>query len=163
MADKRPYDHQLRTIGQSLEAQRIHTFRLQLQGERFVVTGEPDEETSLLAKLRNWQKRNRSQGLNSSLTFTPRDIEQLDRQGRAQRSKNNRLPDAHSLASTLRTVGALLKSKDAELIELHKREDLSITIVARNSFGHPEFEERTIGSLYDLFLREHEKRGKQKR
>lgn len=160
MAEKKSYDHQLRTIGQSLEAQRIHIFRLQLQGERFVVAGEPDEETSLLAKLRNWQKRNRSEGMNSSLTFTSQDIEQLDRQGRAQRSKTNRLPDSHSLANTLRTVGAHLKSKGAQLIELQKQE-LSITILARNHAGHPEFEERTIASLYDLFLREHEKRGKQ--
>jgi hypothetical protein len=162
MAERKSYDHQLRTIGQSLEAQRIRIFKLQLQGEIFIVTGEPDEETSLLAKLRNWQKRNRSEGLMNSLTFTSQDIEQLDRQGRAQRSKDNRLPDSHSLANTLRTVGAHLKSKGAELIELQKK-DLSITIVARNSSGHPEFEERTIASLYNLFLREHEKRGKSDR
>lgn len=162
MTERKSYDHQLRTIGQSLEAQRIRIFKLQLQGEIFIVTGEPDEETSLLAKLRNWQKRNRSEGLMSSLTFTSQDIEQLDRQGRAQRSKDNRLPDSHSLANTLRTVGAHLKSKGAELIELQKK-DLSITIVARNNSGHPEFEERTIASLYNLFLREHEKRGKNHR
>ena len=161
MAEKKSYDLQLRTIGQSLEAQRIRNFRLRLEGERFVVTGEPDQENSLLAKLRNWQQRNRSEGLNSSLTFTSQDIEQLDRQGRSQRSKTNRLPDSHSLANTLRTVGAHLKSKDAELIELEKKEDLSITIVARNRSGHPELEERTVASLYNLFLREHEKRGKQ--
>lgn len=161
MAEKKSYDHQLRTIGQSLEAQRIRIFKLQLRDERFIVTGEPDEERSLLAKLRNWQKRNRSEGLSNSLTFTAQDIEQLDRQGRVQRSKTNRLPDSHSLANTLRTVGAHLKSKGAELIELQKNEDLSITIVARNRSGHPEFEERSIASLYKLFLREHEKRGKQ--
>ena len=160
MAEKKSYDHQLRTIGQSLEAQRIRIFKLQLRGERFVVTGEPDEEPSLLAKLHNWQKRNRSEGMNSSLTFTSQDIEQLDRQGRVQRSKTNQLPDAHSLANALRTVGAHLKSRDAQLIELHKQE-LSITILARNHAGHPEFEECTIASLYDLFLREHDKRGKQ--
>lgn len=160
MAEKKSYDHQLRTIGQSLEAQRIRIFRLQIQGEGFIVTGEPDEENSLLAKLRNWQKRNRSEGLSNSLTFTSQDIEQLDRQGRAQRSKTNRLPDSHSLANTLRTVGAHMKSKGAELIELQKK-DLSVTILARNNAGHPEFEERTIASLYNLFLREHEKRGKQ--
>ena len=161
MAEKKSYDLQLRTIGQSLEAQRIRNFKLRLQGDRFIVTGEPDQEDSLLAKLRNWQQRNRSEGLNSSLTFTSQDIEQLDHQGRSQRSKTNRLPDSHSLANTLRTVGAHLNSKDAELIELQKKEDLSITIVARNRSGHPELEERTVGSLYNLFLREHEKRGKQ--
>ena len=90
MTERKSYGRQLRAIGQSLEAQRIRIFKLYNQGERFVVTGEPDEETSLLAKLRNWQKRNRSAGMSSSLTFTAQDIEQLDRQGRAQRSKPNR-------------------------------------------------------------------------
>jgi hypothetical protein len=139
MAERKSYDRQLRTIGQSLEAQRIKIFELHHQGERFTVKGEPADETSLLAKLRNWQKRNRAAGMSASLTFTAQDIDRLDRQGRAQRSKNDRLPDFHSLANMLRTVGAHLDAKGAELIELQKK-DLSITILARNPSGHPEFE-----------------------
>jgi len=50
-------------IGQSLEAQRIIVFELSHQGERFVVKGEPEKESSLLATLRNWQNRRRSEGL----------------------------------------------------------------------------------------------------
>jgi len=159
MADNKSYGRQLRTIGQSLEAQRIRIFELHQQGERFVVKGEPDQETSLLAKLINWQKRNRSAGLSSSLAFTPQDIDQLDRQGHAQRSMTNRLPDSHSLANILRTVGAHLESKGAELIELQKKE-LSITMLSCNQAGHPELEERTTSSLHDLFLRQHDKRKK---
>ena len=162
MAETKSYDRQLRTIGQSLEAQRIKIFKLQHQGERFIVNGEPEEETSLLAKLRNWQKRNRAAGMSGSLTFTAQDIDQLDRQGRAQRSKNDRLPDFHSLANMLRTVGSHLDSKGAELIELQKKE-LSITILARNQSGHPEFEERSLGSFYDLFMRLHAGRKKPSR
>ncbi len=157
MAERKPYDQQLRAIGQSLEAQRISIFELHHQGEQFIVKGEPQEETSLLAKLRNWQKRNRSAGTSGSLTFTAQDIEQLDRQGRAQRSKNDRLPDFHSLANILRTVGSHLDTNGAELIELRKK-DLSITILARNQSGHPEFEERSLGSFYDLFMRLHAQR-----
>ena len=154
MAERKSYDRQLRAIGQSLEAQRINIFELEHQGERFVVKGEPEKETSLLAKLRNWQKRNRSAGMSSSLNFTSQDIEQLDRQGRARRSKSDQLPDFHSLPNTLRTVGAHLEAKGAELIRLQKKE-LSITIVARNTSGHPEFEERSLGSFYQLFVRLH--------
>jgi len=128
MAEKKTYDWQLRTIGQSLEAQRISVFELHREGERFIVKGEPQEETSLLAKLRNWQKRNRSAGMNGSLTFTAQDIDQLDRQGRAKRSKNDRLPDFHSLANILRTVGSHLDTKGAELIELRKK-DLSLLVL----------------------------------
>jgi hypothetical protein len=157
MAERKSFDWQLRAIGQSLEAQRISIFKLSHQGDRFVVSGEPQEETSLLAKLRRWQQRNRSAGMSSSLTFTAQDLEQLDRQGRAERSKPDRLPDFHSLGNILRTVGSHLEAKGAELIELQKK-DLSITIVSANRSGHPELEERSLGSFYDLFMRLHAQR-----
>lgn len=155
--EKKSYDRQLRTIGQSLEAQRIRVFELRPQGDGFVVKGEPEKETSLLAMLRNWQKRNRREGMSGSLIFTALDLEQLDRQGRAQRTKFNRLPDFHSLANMLRTVGAHLEAKGAELLELQKK-DLSVTILARNKAGHPEFEERSLASFYNLFMRLHASR-----
>src|SRR4030095_332207 len=60
MQNGKSYDQQLRNIGQSLEAQRIIVFELSHQGERFVVKGEPEKESSLLATLRKWQKRRRS-------------------------------------------------------------------------------------------------------
>jgi hypothetical protein len=157
MAERKSYDQLLRTIGQCLEAQRIRIFELRCQGDSFVVRGEPEEETSLLAKLLNWQKRNRSVGLSGSLTFTAQDIDELDRQGRSRRSKPNQLPDFHSLPNTLRTVGSYLESKGAELIELRKKE-LSISLIATNKAGHPEFEERGLASFYDLFVRLHSKR-----
>ncbi|HEX2929917.1 MAG TPA: hypothetical protein VHV54_09405 [Candidatus Binatia bacterium] len=159
MQTRKPYDQQLRNIGQSLEAQRITVFELSRQGERFIVKGEPEKEASLLDTLRNWQKRRRSDGLHGSLSFTVQDIDQLDRQGRANRTRANRLPDFHSLANMLRTVGSYLDLKNADLMEIHKRQ-LSVTILSRNKDGHPEYEERTIASFYDLFLRLHEKRKK---
>lgn len=162
MQSKIHYHRQLRSIGQSLEAQRIAVFELTCRGEHIVVKGEPEKETSLLATLRNWQKQRRSDGLNASLTFTSQDIDELERQGRAQRSQANRLPDFHSLANTLRTVGWHLDLKGSELLELHKRQ-LSLTILSRDKNGHPEFEERTLASFYDLFLSLHDKRGKPSR
>ena len=157
MPNRRSYDQQLRNIAQSLEAQRIMEFELSQQGERFVVKGEPEKENSLLATLRNWQKRRRSEGLETSLTFTVQDIDQLDRQGRANRSQPNRLPDFHSLPNTLRTVGSYLDATNAELVEIRKRQ-LSVTILSRDKNGHPQYEERTIGSFYDLFVKLHGKR-----
>jgi hypothetical protein len=159
MPNIRAYDQQLRNIGQSLEAQRIIVFELSYDGERFVVKGEPEKETSLLAALRNWQKRRRSQGLNTSLTFTVQDIDQLDRQGRAHRSQPNRLPDLHSLPNTLRTVGSYLDETNSRLVEIHKRQ-LSVTILSRDKNGHPQYEERTVASFYDLFLKLHGKRSR---
>ena len=160
MPAKTRYHQQLRSIGQSLEAQRINVFELSYRGDRIIVKGQPEKETSLLAALRNWQKQRRREGLNSSLTFTNQDIDQIERQGRANRALANRLPEFYSLANTLRTVGWYLDLKGAELLEIHKR-PLSLTILSRNQAGHPEYEERTIASFYDLFLRLHDQRGKQ--
>jgi hypothetical protein len=162
MENQRPYRRQLRSIGQSLEAQRINVFELTWRGDRFIVKGEPEKETSLLAALRQWQQRRRSEGLNASLTFTPQDIEELDRQGRARRRQPNRLPDFYSLPNTLRTVGYYLEFRGSELLELQKRQ-LSLTLLLRNKDGHPEMEERTIASFYDLFLKLHSQRGKPQR
>ena len=159
MPAKIPYHHQLRAIGQSLEAQRINIFDLKCRGEQFVVNGKPEKETSLLAALRDWQKRMRSQGLSSSLIFVSHDIENLDRQGRARWAKYNRLPDFYSLPDTLRTVGVYLELQGAELLEIQKR-SLSVTLLYRNKHGHPDFEERSIASFYKLFLDLHGKRGK---
>ncbi len=159
MENFRSYPQQLRSIGQSLEAQRINVFELACRGERFVVKGEPEKETSMLAALRQWQQRRRSEGLNASLTYTRQDLEQLDRQGRARRTQANRLPDFYSLPNTLRTVGHYLESKGAELLELQKHQ-LSLTLLSRNKHGHPEMEERTIASFYQLFLKLYDARGK---
>jgi hypothetical protein len=157
MSAKRSYDGQLRSIGQSLEAQRINVFELSKEGDDYVIKGEPDRESSLLAALRSWQRRLRTDGAGSSLTFTVGDIDELDRQGRARRSKANRLPDFHSLPNTLRMVGSYLESKQAELIELRKHE-LSYSILSRSKYGHPEFEEKSLGSFYDLFVKLHSRR-----
>jgi hypothetical protein len=159
MENSKSYPQQLRAIGQSLEAQRIQIFELSCQEDSFVVKGEPEKEASMLAALRLWQQRRRSAGLNASLTFTSQDLDQLDRQGRSQRKQPNRLPDFYSLPNTLRTVGHYLELKGAELLELQKRQ-LGLTLLSRNKAGHPEIEERTIASFYNLFLKLHEKRGK---
>ena len=153
------YGQQLRSLGQYLEAQRINIFELTCRRERFVIKGEPEKETSLLAALRQWQQRRRSEGLNGALTFTRNDLDQLERQGRAQRKQSNRLPDFYSLPNALRTVGQYLELKGAELLELQKRQ-LSLTVLSRNNDGHPQMEERSLASFYDLFLKLHDKRGK---
>ena len=157
MAEKNSYDRQLRSIGQSLEAQRIQVFELTKQGEEYSVRGEPEKETSLLATLRNWQKRLRSEGMTTALPYTAQDLDELDRQGAANRTKSNRLPDFHALPNTRRTVGAYLESKNAELMELHKKQ-LSVAILSRNKAGYPELEERSLGSLYELFVKSHARR-----
>lgn len=159
MEGRQSYERQLRAIGQSLEAQRIHGFELRCWGNRIVVKGEPEKERSLLAALRHWQQQVRREAASASLDFSPEDIEALERQGRAQRAQPNRLPDFHRLPNTLRAVGSYLDLKGSKLVELHKRQ-FNITILSQNEFGHPEFEERTVASFYHHFVERHAQRGK---
>jgi len=159
MAAKISYDRQLRAIGQSLEAQRIDIFELQCRGDRFVVNGKPEKETSLLAALREWQKRLRSEGLISSLTYAGEDIKNLDRQGTSKRVRSDRLPEFYSVSNTLRTLGSYLELQGAELLEIHKRA-LTVILLYRNRHGFADYEERSIASFYNLFLDLHGMRGK---
>ena len=151
MNGKRSYDQQLRLIGQSLEARRINIFELKAHGDRYVVRGDPEKGPSLKARLRDWTERIRGQALGSSMSYALADFEPLERQARLRRRKPNGLPDSYSLSNTLRTVGSYLDRKGAELLEIHKR-PLSLTILYQNQDGHPDMEERTIASFYNLFI-----------
>ncbi len=154
MLSRPSYDQHLRNIGQSLEAQRINVFELKYQDRRYVVKGDPEREASLLAMLRQWQRRLRREAINSSLSYASQDIAQLERQGRRRRLQPDRLPDFYALPNVLRTLGAYLDEKGAELIELHKR-PLTLMLLYRNRNGHPAVEERSIASFYDFFLKLH--------
>jgi hypothetical protein len=152
-----PYDRQLRVIGQALETKRINVFELKNTGERYVVHGTPEKDPSFRAKLRDWGERIRGQSLVSPLNYALSDLERLDQQEKLQRAKSNRLPDFYRLSNTLRTVGFYLDQKRAELLEIHKR-PLSMILLYQNHGGHPDLEERSIASFYNLFIELHGKR-----
>jgi hypothetical protein len=159
MSNTKPYDQQLRAIGQALEARRINIFELKTQGEQYVVRGNPEKDPSLAGKIRDWRARLSGRTLEASVSFALPEIERLDRDGKTKRSRADRLPDFYNLSSTLRTVGAYLDSKGARLLEIHKS-PLNITILYHNKDGHPNFEDRPIASFYNLFLNLHGKRAK---
>lgn len=161
MSDRKPYDQDLRAIGQALEAKRISVFELQSQGDRYVIRGDPEKDPSLLGRLREWQDRLKFGSPAPVLNYAGTDIERLDREGKAKRVKPDRLPDFYSLPNTLRTMGRYLDSQGAELLEIHKR-PLSVTILYRKKDGHPNMEERSIASFYDLFMALHRRRAKEK-
>jgi hypothetical protein len=87
------------------------------------------------------------------------EIEEIERQGKKKRDKSGRLPDFYNLSNTLRTLGAYLNSKEAELLELHKR-PFTVTLLYQNNHGHPHMEDRTIASFFDVFVERHGKRSR---
>lgn len=159
MSLKTSYDQDLRAIGQALEARGINVFELKNHGDRYVVRGEPDRSSALLVSLRQWRERLAGRSGASGLSYTPRDIECLELEGRAKRSQPDRLPDFYSISNTLRTVGSYLDSKGARLLELQKTA-LTLMILYQNKDGHPNVEERSVASFYNLFIHLHGRRRK---
>ncbi|HYY25157.1 MAG TPA: hypothetical protein VE689_06680 [Candidatus Udaeobacter sp.] len=153
------YDQQLRVIGQSLESKRISVFELKNHGDWYMVHGAPEKNTSLIARFRQWTEKIRGQSLGSHHSYTLADLQRFEREGKLQRIKANRLPDFYSLSNMLRTVGSYLERKNGELLEIHKR-PLSLTILYQNRNGHPDLEERSIASFYNLFIELYGKRGR---
>ncbi len=158
MTQGRAYDQTLRAIGQALEAQELNTFELRRNGENYFIRGEPGRKVNALKVwMRKWQGQDPMES--SDLTYTSQDIESLDRAGQTKRNRLQRLPDFHSLSNILRTVGAYLDMKGAHLLQVHKKE-LTLMILYQTRQGHPEIEERTIASFYDLSLQMYRRRQK---
>lgn len=162
MSERKSYDQHLRVIGQNLEVKRISVFELKFRDDQYVVRGEPDKDDSLIGRLRAWQERLRARSPSPVLHYTPSEIEHLDREARAHRTRPDRLPDFYGLPNTLRTVGSYLADQGAALMEIHKR-PLSVTLLYRRENGHPNMEERTIASFYELFLALHRGRNRRER
>jgi len=157
MSDRRSYDQHLRVIGQALEAKRISVFELKAQDDAYVVHGEPEKDSSLLGRFREWQARIAARSPSTVIHYAGVELERLNLEGRKKRTKPDRLPDFYSLPNTLRTVGSYLDSQSAGLMEIHKR-PLSITLLYRRENGHLNMEERSIASFYEFFLALHRKR-----
>jgi len=148
------YHRTLRTIGQALEARSFSKFVLRHTGNHYQVSGKPDRRGFFQLFL---QILRSGKGASYQLIFTLHDIQRLEREGRAKRLVPNKLPDFHRLPNTLRTIGAYLDRKKARLLEIQKG-DLTVVILYQANEGHPELEERAIGSFYDFFIELYEKR-----
>jgi hypothetical protein len=159
MSARKSYDQHLRVIGQALEAKRISVFELKLRNDQYVVRGKPDKDDSLMGRLRAWQERLLARSPSPVGHYTISEIERLNREARTKRTRADRLPDFYSLPNTLRTVGSYLDDQGAALMEIHKR-PLSVTLLYRRENGHPNMEERTVASFYELFLALHRRRSR---
>jgi hypothetical protein len=154
------YDQDLRAIGQALEIRGITVFDLKNQSGRYVVRGTPDKPSSVIQSMRRWMRGSESDASNT-INYSAQEIEEIERQAKKKRVKSNRLPDFYNLSSTLRTLGAYLKSKDAQLLELHKG-PLTVTLLYQNNHGHPHMEDRTIASFFNVFIEMHGRRNQAK-
>lgn len=155
MAATRRYGEELRAIGQALEARDISVFELKQAGDKYTIKGAPDQTDSPASKVGQWLRR-RSRTVSIALNLP--EIERLSQVGRAKRVDYERLQNFRSVSSILRTIGAYLDSREAKLLELHKRR-ISITLLYRDPTGQEHGEDRTVSSFHQLFLELCGKRG----
>jgi len=152
------YNHELRAIGQALEAQGISTFDVKVHVGRYVVRGAPEKPESLVAALRHWRRNSWRSGTRT-VTYTAQDIGGLEKKGQARRAANGHLPEFYNVSNILRTVGAYLDVKNAHLLEIQKR-PLTLTLLYQSTGGHPLVEDRTIASFYKMFTDLHARRSR---
>ncbi|MFQ5682046.1 MAG: hypothetical protein ACE5HC_02135 [Candidatus Binatia bacterium] len=151
------YNQALRAIGQALEAERMDAFDLRSSGDTYLVRGKPAKRNPLQALLQKWQGRDHREQESWQLSYSSADIARLEQLGRGNRREAHRLPDFYSQSSILRTLGAYLDMKGAQLLQVSRKE-LTIMILYRTNRGHPELEERSISSFYNLYLQMYQKR-----
>jgi hypothetical protein len=151
MAATKRFDVELRAIGQALEASGISVFELKRLGDNYIVQGEPDETGAPESRLRRWFRRLRRGPSIESMTLGLADVERLTALGRARRSEAGRLPNFQSVSSLLRTLGAYLDDKEAELLRIEKRR-ISITLWYQDRTGQKQEENRTISSFHPMFV-----------
>jgi hypothetical protein len=153
------YERALRAIGQALETQEFKVVNVKPSGENYIVSGDPAKVAALQALLAKWQGRRLRRTGPFQKSYTLIDIAKLEYQGRARRSAPDKIPDFHKLSTFLRTVGAYLDRKGAQLLQIQKS-DKTVTLLYQAEEGHPKIEERSVASFYALFSEMHRKRKK---
>jgi hypothetical protein len=133
-----PYETGLRAVGQALEGLNVQSFSLELSfDENYTVHGVFE---------------------GSPLQFSQEKLTELEKQGQARRSNSNGSPNPHSLAQTLRTVGAYVDQKKRRLINLSCSGD-RVVIRYEQPMGDEKTEEFTRPNLYDLWVHMYKLRG----
>jgi hypothetical protein len=147
------YAEELRAIGQALAAQGVAGFELYSVPAGYFVRNLREETSSPISRIWNWFRRER----HFTYGFEFSDVEELSKRGRARRSNPGQIPRFRDPSNILRTIGAYIDDKNAELLELHSR-PISVTLVYRDRSGREYREDRAISSFQKVFAELIEKR-----
>jgi hypothetical protein len=154
----------LRAIGQSLEMLRVQAFRLEKEGDSYIVRSES------LTPTRQWilrnnlaenvgdspepdQKRPQLAGGDGWLCYEPLDVARLDAQGQKKRQNHGaaQMRGADRLAQLLRTLGEHLDTKEANAFKISWAPD-SISVDYQMPDGVRECKDFTVEKLHQLAL-----------
>ncbi len=172
MATTVNYAGSLRALGQALEALNVGAFDMEVAEEKLVVRsrllpstfftgGQPPPEClvreiwgSIPESLTLTHAASAIPGNSPSsleLTYSPEDLDRLEREGQARRSNPAGVADAASLSQMLRTVGAYLTKKRVKLLKISRNEH-AITVHYKTSHGHGAQDVLSLSYLHDFWM-----------
>jgi hypothetical protein len=172
------YEQVLRAIGQGLEALRLEIFDLEVQGENYVIRGNPARSKNTLGIdpvaikkaflevcnrvssrfLPGTPAQNLSPCSELVLHFSEKDIDRLERDGLKARSDNSQAPKPHSLPQTLRTLGWFVDNKQGRLLKISVSSH-GVRVFYSEPSGSQRMEELSLANVYDAWVHRYKRRG----
>jgi hypothetical protein len=147
----RRYAEELRAIGQALDAAKVTGFELYSVPAGYFVKDLREEAPSSASIMWNWLRGQPKSKIDFvTYGFELRDVEELSERGRARRRNPGQIPRFRDPSNILRTIGAYIDGKQAELLEVHKR-PISVTVAYRDRSGREYREDRPVSSFQNLF------------
>jgi hypothetical protein len=147
----RRYAEELRAIGQALAAANVTGFELYSVPAGYFVKDLREEAPSSASIMWNWLRGQPNSKIDFvTYGFELRDVEELCERGRARRRNPGQIPRFRDPSNILRTIGAYIDGKQAELLEVHKR-PISVTVAYRDRSGREYREDRPVSSFQNLF------------
>lgn len=154
------YSDVLRVIGQDLAELFPARFEIETDGKTFVTRGRSRTGSSTnhgegRRLLRIWKTicqpdpQPQSSRVGFMRIYTPDDINQLQKIGRARRLDATQDSDLYTLAERLRIVGAIIDEEGGELVRLCEDSN-NLSCKYRDREGNLHFEQYSSLSLYKL-------------
>jgi hypothetical protein len=172
MKRSREYAQLLRAIGQALEVLNFGTFEMVVAGKdvlvrgRAIISTQQEQARVIRERVRKfvWEalpgKAASEQEIEFAMStwpaklalrYTPRDVDRLQREGKARRQNAMGVPDVASLSQLLRTIGAYVEQKKARLVKI-SRSGESLVIQYKTPRGETSEEVVSAGSLYEFWV-----------
>jgi hypothetical protein len=166
------YAQLLRAIGQALEVLEFGTFTMEFTGRDFLVRGsavtsaEQEEARAIRERVIRfvWEALPGERAPEAEIEFamstwpaklnlryTAKDMDRLERQGKAKRQNVAGVPDVASLSQLLRTIGAYVEEKQARLVKIARYGE-SLAIQYDTVDGERREEMVSAASLYEFWV-----------
>src|SRR5262245_36355674 len=171
----RPNEHAqlLRAIGQALEVLEFGSFTMEFTDQDFLVRGsavtsaEQEEARAIRERVIKfvWEALPGERAPEAELEFamstwpaklnlryTMKDMDRLERQGKAKRQNLAGVPNVASLSQLLRTIGAYVEEKRGRLVKISRNGD-SLAIQYDTIRGKRREETVSVASLYEFWVK----------